>query len=159
MQIIQEKKYLKTSIDVELCKFDAKLKKITLDIDDFKKNDRASAEWHKLTTARLESISNKCDRIESKSQVQDDGMADLSIANINDQLKILKNDVLEIFNNTNLFSTNLARSDSERKKLKNYIIAHVDQIHKNYEPNLPMARHYTPLNKENLSVKEILTPF
>ncbi|MBW0571636.1 hypothetical protein O181_111351, partial [Austropuccinia psidii MF-1] len=51
-------------------------------------------------------------------------MDDLSIANINDQLTILKNHVLEIVDNTNTFATNLARRDSERQKLKEVIIAH-----------------------------------
>ncbi|MBW0556229.1 hypothetical protein O181_095944 [Austropuccinia psidii MF-1] len=37
--------------------------------------------------------------------------------------------------------------------------AHVDQIHKNYKPNLHIPRHSTPFNKENLPVKETLTPF
>ncbi|MBW0575692.1 hypothetical protein O181_115407 [Austropuccinia psidii MF-1] len=117
-----------------------------------KKNDRTSAEWHNLTAARLGSISNACDRTESKSKVQDDGMQELSIANINNQLAILKNHVLEIFNSTNLFSTHLARSDSERKKFKNEIIAHLEQINKNYEPNLNMPRNSTPLAEEKLSM-------
>ncbi|MBW0464110.1 hypothetical protein O181_003825 [Austropuccinia psidii MF-1] len=81
--------FVETSIDVELGKFDEKLNKITSDINDLKRNDRTSSEWHKLKTARLESISNTCDRIESKYKVQDDRMEDLSIANINDKLTIL----------------------------------------------------------------------
>ncbi|MBW0505338.1 hypothetical protein O181_045053 [Austropuccinia psidii MF-1] len=84
-------------------------------------------------------------------------MEDLSILNINDQLRILKDHVLEIISNTNQFATNLARSDSERQKLKNEIIANVEQIHKNYEPHIP--RHSTPLNEEKHSVKGSWTPF
>ncbi|MBW0579053.1 hypothetical protein O181_118768 [Austropuccinia psidii MF-1] len=84
-------------------------------------------------------------------------MEDLSILNNNDQLKIMKDHVLEIAKNTNQFATNLAKSDTERQKLKNEIIANVEQIHNNYEPHIP--RHYTPLTEEKLSVKESLTPF
>ncbi|MBW0550468.1 hypothetical protein O181_090183 [Austropuccinia psidii MF-1] len=84
-------------------------------------------------------------------------MEDLSILNINDQLGILKYHVLEIINNTNQFTTHLARSDSERQKLKNEIIANVEQINKNYEPHIP--RNYKPLTEEKLSVKGSLTPF
>ncbi|MBW0573249.1 hypothetical protein O181_112964 [Austropuccinia psidii MF-1] len=83
-------------------------------------------------------------------------MEDLSIFNINDQLKILKDHILEIAENTNQFATHLAKSDSERQKLKNEIIANVEQIHKNYEPHMP--RHSTPLTEEKLSVKGSLTP-
>ncbi|MBW0556558.1 hypothetical protein O181_096273 [Austropuccinia psidii MF-1] len=84
-------------------------------------------------------------------------MKDLSILNINDQLRILKDHVLEIMNNTNEFATHLARSDSERKKLKNEVIANVEQIHKNYETHMP--RHSTPFTEENLSLKGSLNPF
>ncbi|MBW0532874.1 hypothetical protein O181_072589 [Austropuccinia psidii MF-1] len=84
-------------------------------------------------------------------------MEDLSIFKMNDQLKILKDHVLEIVENTNQFATHLAKSDSERQKLKNEIIANVEQIHKNYVPHMP--RHSTPLTEEKLSVKESLTPF
>ncbi|MBW0464780.1 hypothetical protein O181_004495 [Austropuccinia psidii MF-1] len=86
-------------------------------------------------------------------------MEDLSITNINDQMRILKYHVLEIVNNTYLFATHLAISDSERKKLKNEIISHVEEIHKNYEPNLHIPRDSTPSTEENLSVKESLTLF
>ncbi|MBW0576937.1 hypothetical protein O181_116652 [Austropuccinia psidii MF-1] len=84
-------------------------------------------------------------------------MEALPIININVQLRILKYHVLEIINNTNQFSTNLAKSDSERQKLKNEIIANVEQIHKNYEPHMP--RHSTPLTEEKCSVIGSLTPF
>ncbi|MBW0567314.1 hypothetical protein O181_107029 [Austropuccinia psidii MF-1] len=99
---------------------------------------------------------NKCDRIESKCQVQSDEMEDLSIFNINDQLKILKDHILEISDNTKQFATHLAKSDSERQKLKDEIIANVEQINKNYEPHMP--RHSTPLTQEKLPVKGSLTP-
>ncbi|MBW0468328.1 hypothetical protein O181_008043 [Austropuccinia psidii MF-1] len=81
----------------------------------------------------------------------------LSILNINDQLGILKDNVLEIINNTNQFATHLAKCDSEKQKLKNEIIANVEQIHNNYEPHIP--RHSTPLTEEKPSVKGSLTPF
>ncbi|MBW0542538.1 hypothetical protein O181_082253 [Austropuccinia psidii MF-1] len=83
-------------------------------------------------------------------------MEDLSILNINGQLRILKDNVLEIFNNTNQFATHLAESDSERQKLKNEIISNVEQIHKNHKPHI--SRHSTPLTEEKLFVKGILTP-
>ncbi|MBW0558343.1 hypothetical protein O181_098058 [Austropuccinia psidii MF-1] len=70
---------------------------------------------------------------------------------------MLKDHVLEIIDNTNKLATNLERSDSERQKLKNEIIANVEQIHKNYEPNMP--RNSTPLTEEKHSVKGSLTPF
>ncbi|MBW0527066.1 hypothetical protein O181_066781 [Austropuccinia psidii MF-1] len=84
-------------------------------------------------------------------------MEDISIVNINDQLRILKDHVLEITKNTNQFATHLAKSDSERQKLKDEIIENVEQINKNYEPHIP--RHSTPLNEEKISVKESSTPF
>ncbi|MBW0473067.1 hypothetical protein O181_012782 [Austropuccinia psidii MF-1] len=84
-------------------------------------------------------------------------MEDLSILNINDQLRILKDHVLKIINNTNQFSTPLARGDSERQKLKIEINANVEQIHKNYKPHMP--RNSTPFTEEKLSLKGSLTPF
>ncbi|MBW0537112.1 hypothetical protein O181_076827 [Austropuccinia psidii MF-1] len=95
--------------------------------------------------------------MESKHQVQNDEIEDLSVLNINDQLKILKDHVLEIAKNTNQFATHLEKSDSERQKLKDEIIANVEQIHKNYEPH--MQRHFTPVTEGKRSVKESLTPF
>ncbi|MBW0529994.1 hypothetical protein O181_069709 [Austropuccinia psidii MF-1] len=86
-------------------------------------------------------------------------MEDLSTKNINDQLKILKNHVLTVVDNTNQFAINLERSDSERQKLKDEILAHVEKIHKNYEPNTHIPRHSTPLTEDKPSVKERLTPF
>ncbi|MBW0546777.1 hypothetical protein O181_086492 [Austropuccinia psidii MF-1] len=121
-----------------------------------KRNDKKYTEWYQLTNVRLDSITNTCDRIESKSEVQNDEMEDLSILNINDQPRILKDHVLEIANNTNQFATHLAESDSERQKLKNEIIANVEQIHKNYEPHMP--RHAKTFTEEKLSFKGSLTP-
>ncbi|MBW0559841.1 hypothetical protein O181_099556 [Austropuccinia psidii MF-1] len=156
-QIIDEIRFVKSSIDVELCKFDAKLNKIILDMRELKINDKKYTEWYQLTNVRLDSITNKCDGIESKCQVQNEEMEDLSILNINDQLRILKDHVLEITKNTNQYATHLAKSDSERKKLKNEIIANVEQVHKNYEPHIP--RYSTPLTEKKLSVKGSLTQF
>ncbi|MBW0569022.1 hypothetical protein O181_108737 [Austropuccinia psidii MF-1] len=51
----------------------------------------------------------------------------------------------------------LAKSDSERQKLKNEIISNVEEIHKNSEPHMP--RNSTPLTEEKFSVKGSLTPF
>ncbi|MBW0571724.1 hypothetical protein O181_111439 [Austropuccinia psidii MF-1] len=84
-------------------------------------------------------------------------MEDVSILKNNDQLRILKDHVLHIINNTNQFATHLAKGDSERQKLKNKIIANVEQTHKNYEPHIP--RHSAPLTEEIPSVKRSLTPF
>ncbi|MBW0568776.1 hypothetical protein O181_108491 [Austropuccinia psidii MF-1] len=86
-------------------------------------------------------------------------MQDLSTRNINDNLKVLKDYVLAVAENTSQFSTHLARSDSERKKLKEEILAQVEKIHKNYESNPHMPRHSTPLTEKKLSVKGSLTPF
>ncbi|MBW0567672.1 hypothetical protein O181_107387 [Austropuccinia psidii MF-1] len=84
-------------------------------------------------------------------------MEDLSIIKMNDKLKNLEDHVLLIVQNTNQFATNLEKSYSEKQKLKDDIIANVEQIHKNYEPHMP--RHSTPLTEEKLSVKGSLTPF
>ncbi|MBW0535548.1 hypothetical protein O181_075263 [Austropuccinia psidii MF-1] len=114
---------------------------------------------HKSIIFKLELLTNTCDRIESKYHVQDDEMEDLSTRNINDQLRVLKYYVLEVAENTSQFATHLARSDSERKKLKEEILAQVEQIHTNYESNPHMPRHSTPLTEEKPSVKESMTPF
>ncbi|MBW0544142.1 hypothetical protein O181_083857 [Austropuccinia psidii MF-1] len=84
-------------------------------------------------------------------------MEDLPILNINDKLRILKDHVLEITKNTNQFATHLAKSNSERQKLKNEIIANVEQIHNDYEPHTP--ENSASLTEEKLSVKGSLTPF
>ncbi|MBW0549796.1 hypothetical protein O181_089511 [Austropuccinia psidii MF-1] len=93
-QIIQQIHFVKSSIDVELGKFDAKINKIPSDISELKRNDPKHTEWFQLTNVRLDSIINTCDIIESKCQVQNDEMEDLSTFNINDQLKILKDLIL-----------------------------------------------------------------
>ncbi|MBW0556159.1 hypothetical protein O181_095874 [Austropuccinia psidii MF-1] len=133
------------------------LTQITLDINDLKNNDKQSSEMHKSVITTLELLTNTCDRIESKYQAQIDEMEDISILNINYQLKILKDHVLEIPENTNQFAANLAKRDSERQKLKNEIIANVEQIHKNHKPHMPI--HSTPFTEEKLYVKGSLTPF
>ncbi|MBW0570094.1 hypothetical protein O181_109809 [Austropuccinia psidii MF-1] len=157
MEIIHETQLFKSSIDVELGKFDAKPIKIASYIIQLKRNDKTYTEWYKLTNVRLDSITNNCDRIESKCQAQNDEMDDPFILNINDKLRILKDHVLDIINNTNQFATHLAKGDSERQKLKNEIISNVEKINKNYEPHIP--RHSTPSTEEKSSVKVILTQF
>ncbi|MBW0537310.1 hypothetical protein O181_077025 [Austropuccinia psidii MF-1] len=132
MQMIQQIHFVKSSIDVELCKSDAKINKITSDISELKRNYKKNTEWYQLTNVRLDSVINTCDRIESTYHI------------------------LEIAENTNQFATHLAESDSRRQKLKNEIIANVEQIHKNYEPHMP--RHSTSLTEEKISVKGSLTP-
>ncbi|MBW0589999.1 hypothetical protein O181_129714 [Austropuccinia psidii MF-1] len=114
---------------------------------------------HKCVIAKLELLTNTCDRIKTIYHVQDDEMEGFSTRNINDQLRDLKDYVMAVAENTSQFSTHLARSDSERKKLKEEILAQVEKIHKNYESNSHIPRHSTPLTEENLSVKESLTPF
>ncbi|MBW0524078.1 hypothetical protein O181_063793 [Austropuccinia psidii MF-1] len=132
MEIIQEIRFVKTSINVEIGKIDAKLTQITLDINDLEKNAKHSAEMHKSVISKLELLTNTCDRIESKYHVQDDEMEDFSTRNMNDQLRVLKDYFLLVAENTSKFATHLARSDSKTKKLKEEILAQVEQIHKNY---------------------------
>ncbi|MBW0480075.1 hypothetical protein O181_019790 [Austropuccinia psidii MF-1] len=158
-QMIQEMECVNTSINLELSKIDETLTKITSDINDLKRNGRASAKLHKSTIDRLDIIFNKCDRIVSKFQVQDYEIEGISLTSINEQVKFLTNHVLEMVKHTNKVSTHLARSENERQKLKDGILAHVEKIHKNNEPSPHMPRNSTPLTKENLSVKESLTPF
>ncbi|MBW0576494.1 hypothetical protein O181_116209, partial [Austropuccinia psidii MF-1] len=93
--------FVQSNMDVNIGKLDANLTKITLDINDLKKNDKQSAEMHKSVITTLEFLTKKCDRIESKYQAQIEKMEDLSILNINDQLRILKDHVLETAENTN----------------------------------------------------------
>ncbi|MBW0534532.1 hypothetical protein O181_074247 [Austropuccinia psidii MF-1] len=109
-----------------------------------------------LPTGIQDSQIGSFSRGQIESQVQDNEEEDLSLLNINNQFRILKDHVLEITRNTNQFATNLVKSDSERQKLKDQIIANVEQIHKNYEPHIP--RHSTPLTEDKLSFKESLTP-
>ncbi|MBW0579707.1 hypothetical protein O181_119422 [Austropuccinia psidii MF-1] len=111
---------------------------------------------HKPVITTLELCTNTCNRIESKYQAQIDEMENLSILKLNDQLKTLKDHVFKIAEKTNQFTTNLAKSDSERQKLKNEIIANVEQIHKIYEPHIP--RHFTPLTEDKHFVKGSFTP-
>ncbi|MBW0502091.1 hypothetical protein O181_041806 [Austropuccinia psidii MF-1] len=86
-------------------------------------------------------------------------MDDISTTNINGQLRILKNHVLTLVYNTNQFAIHLARSESERQKMNGEILAHVEQINKNCEPNPHISTHSTPVPGEKPSVKRILTPF
>ncbi|MBW0484994.1 hypothetical protein O181_024709 [Austropuccinia psidii MF-1] len=86
-------------------------------------------------------------------------MEDLSTTKINEQIKVLKNHVSTVVYNTNQFDIHLERSDSERQNLKDEILAHVEQIHKGYEPNPHMPRHSTPFTEEKPSVNRSLNPF
>ncbi|MBW0505983.1 hypothetical protein O181_045698 [Austropuccinia psidii MF-1] len=117
-QMIDEIRFVKSSIDVELAKFDAKLNKIILGMTELKRNDKKDTELYQLTNFRLDSIINTCDRIDSKCQVQSDEMEDLSILNINDQLRVLKDHILEITKNTNQFATHLEKTNTCTKKTK-----------------------------------------
>ncbi|MBW0583250.1 hypothetical protein O181_122965 [Austropuccinia psidii MF-1] len=71
-ELIKEIHFVKTSINVEIGKIDANLTKITLDINDLKKNNKHSAEMHKSVITKLELLTNTCDRIESKYHFQED---------------------------------------------------------------------------------------
>ncbi|MBW0573563.1 hypothetical protein O181_113278 [Austropuccinia psidii MF-1] len=68
-EIIQEIHFVKTIINLEVGKIDAKLTKMTLEINDLKNNDKNSAEMHKSVISKLESLTNTCDRIKSKYHV------------------------------------------------------------------------------------------
>ncbi|MBW0507619.1 hypothetical protein O181_047334 [Austropuccinia psidii MF-1] len=61
-QIIDEMQFVKSSIDVEIFKFDEKLNKITSYISELKRNDKRYTEWYKFTNVRIDSITNTCDR-------------------------------------------------------------------------------------------------
>ncbi|MBW0469097.1 hypothetical protein O181_008812 [Austropuccinia psidii MF-1] len=108
-EIIQEIHFFKTSINVEIGKIDAKLTKITLDINDLKKNDKHSAEMHKSVIAKLELLINTCYRTESEYHVQDDEREDFSTRKINDQLRVLKDYVLAVAENTSQFATHFGK--------------------------------------------------
>ncbi|MBW0554066.1 hypothetical protein O181_093781, partial [Austropuccinia psidii MF-1] len=155
-EIIDQIHFVQSNIDVAIGKFDLKINKLTSEISELKRNDKRYTEVYQLANARIDPIVDTCNTNESTFQVQNDEMEDLSSFKMNDQLKILKDHVLEIVENTNQFATHLAKSDSERQKLKNEIIANVEQIHKNYVPHMP--RHSTPLTEEKCSVKGSLTP-
>ncbi|MBW0474710.1 hypothetical protein O181_014425 [Austropuccinia psidii MF-1] len=127
MRIMDEIKRIKSSIDVKLCKFDKELKKLTSYINELRNNDRTFTEWCKVKNGRLESISNTCDRIQRKNQLHNDELE----THIYEKLTLLKTHVVEMVDNTNLFSTLLAKNDTERQELKNEIISHVEKIHKN----------------------------
>ncbi|MBW0512027.1 hypothetical protein O181_051742 [Austropuccinia psidii MF-1] len=114
---------------------------------------------HKSAIAKLELLTNTRYRIESKYNVQEDQMEYFSTRNINDQLRVQKDYFVAVAENKSQFATHLARSDSERKKLKEEILAKVKQIHKNYVSHPNMPRHSTPFTEEKLSVKESLTHF
>ncbi|MBW0550258.1 hypothetical protein O181_089973 [Austropuccinia psidii MF-1] len=156
-EIIDQIHFFQSNIHVALGKFDAKINKLTSDISELKRNEKRYTEWYQLENARIDSIINTCNRIESTFQVQNDEMEDLSIFKMNDQLKIIKDHVLEIIENTNQIATHLAKSDSERQKLKNEVIANIEQINRNYVPHMP--RHPTPCTEEKCSVTGSLTPF
>ncbi|MBW0572845.1 hypothetical protein O181_112560 [Austropuccinia psidii MF-1] len=156
-EIIDQIHFVQSNIDVALGKFDAKIDKLTSDMSELKRNDKRYTEWYQLANSRIDSIINTCNRIENTCQVQNDEMEDFSIFKMNDELKSLKEHVLEMVENTNQFATHLAKIDSERQKLKNEIISSLEQIHTNYVPHVP--RNSTPLTEEKHSVKGSLTPF
>ncbi|MBW0498428.1 hypothetical protein O181_038143 [Austropuccinia psidii MF-1] len=118
------------------------------------RSDKSSSRKTHLEDAR---VAPHSPRIESKCQVQEDEITDISISHINEHLEIPKEQVFYIINNSNQFARHLAKSDSERQKLKNQIIANLEQIHKNYEPHIP--RHSTALTEEKPSIKGSLTHF
>ncbi|MBW0581804.1 hypothetical protein O181_121519 [Austropuccinia psidii MF-1] len=147
--------HVQRCINVEIGKLDSKLTKMELDINGLKKHDKKYTEWYEFTNTKFDSIINACSRIESICQIQKDDMEDLPIFKVNDQLKTLQDNFLKIVETTNQFAIHLAKSDSEWQKLKNEIIANVEQIHKNYDPHMP--RHSTPFNEEKRFVKGSFT--
>ncbi|MBW0515452.1 hypothetical protein O181_055167 [Austropuccinia psidii MF-1] len=86
-------------------------------------------------------------------------MEEISITNLHEKVTFLRDQILEIVGNTNQLATHLERSDSERQKLKDEIIAHVEKMTKTYEQSPHILRNSTPLTAERLSVKGSLTPF
>ncbi|MBW0524351.1 hypothetical protein O181_064066 [Austropuccinia psidii MF-1] len=86
-------------------------------------------------------------------------LANLSINNINDQLSNLKEYVLEILHNKTFFATPFQNIDKERKNLEEEIVAKVNQIQNNYDPDSPMHRNFKHLTEGKISVKETPTPF
>ncbi|MBW0486404.1 hypothetical protein O181_026119 [Austropuccinia psidii MF-1] len=146
-QIIHPVRYIRSIIDSKVNNFDKEVKELSSKIKDLRKNDQTFTEWCKVKNSRLESISKKCDRIGSKFQVKSDELENILINQINDQLTAVKYNVLEIVDNTNPFATHLERHDSERNKLKNEVIEHVEQINNKNEPNSHMHRNSTPLTK------------
>ncbi|MBW0538407.1 hypothetical protein O181_078122 [Austropuccinia psidii MF-1] len=156
---MDEIRHIESLIVVKPEKFDKELKKLTANINELRNNDRAFTEWCSVTDARLELILNTCDRIENKCQEKDDEMDTFSINSINLQLMNLKESVLYIVKNANDFEAHIQRSNNERQKLKDEIIAQVTQINKNYELNLHIPRSSTPLTDEKPSLKESFTSF
>ncbi|MBW0487109.1 hypothetical protein O181_026824 [Austropuccinia psidii MF-1] len=71
----------------------------------------------------------------------------------------LKEHVPDIAHNKNPFTTHLERSYNERNKLKEEIIAQVNQINKTYGPTSNMLRFSTFLTKGNLSPEKSVDPF
>ncbi|MBW0491779.1 hypothetical protein O181_031494 [Austropuccinia psidii MF-1] len=159
MQKIDKFRYIKHILDVKFNNFDEELNKLTSNTNNLGNNDRSLTEWCKVTRESIESTSNTCEKIENKCEVKNDELANIPINHINDKLTTLKDHVLEIVDNTNVFAIHLAQNEGERQKLTNEIIAHIDQIHKNYETDLYIPRNSTPLTEEENPVKEILTPF
>ncbi|MBW0556721.1 hypothetical protein O181_096436 [Austropuccinia psidii MF-1] len=71
-EIIREIHFVKRGIDVDIGKPNAKSTKITLDINDLKKNDKHSAEMNKYLITKLELLTSTCNRIEDKYHLQYD---------------------------------------------------------------------------------------
>ncbi|MBW0487317.1 hypothetical protein O181_027032 [Austropuccinia psidii MF-1] len=92
-QMIQEMECVNISINLEPSNIDETSTKIISDINDSKKDGRASAKLNKSTIERLDIIFKKCDRIESKCQVQDYEMKGISLTTINEQVTFLTNHV------------------------------------------------------------------
>ncbi|MBW0563427.1 hypothetical protein O181_103142 [Austropuccinia psidii MF-1] len=123
-------------------------------------SQRAGKDEHELSTQiidEIQSVKYSIDVELDKFYAKLNEIASDIIELKGNDKRTLKDNSLEIIDNTNQFAIHLARNDSERQKLKNEIIENVEQIHKNYEPHIP--RHYTPFKEEKPSVKGSLTPF
>ncbi|MBW0590055.1 hypothetical protein O181_129770 [Austropuccinia psidii MF-1] len=68
-QTMKEIQFVKSTIDVELCKLYERSNEITLDISETKRNDKDYTEWYKFENVKIDSITNACDKIESKCKM------------------------------------------------------------------------------------------
>ncbi|MBW0492325.1 hypothetical protein O181_032040 [Austropuccinia psidii MF-1] len=69
---MDEIRYIQSIFLVKFNNFDKELNKLTSNINELIYNDRNITEWFKVTNARIESMSNKSDIIESKCEVKND---------------------------------------------------------------------------------------
>ncbi|MBW0555069.1 hypothetical protein O181_094784 [Austropuccinia psidii MF-1] len=73
-EVIDQIHFVQYNIVVALGKFNAKMNKRISDISELKRNYKRYTEWYQLANARIDSIVNKCNRIESTCKAQCDEM-------------------------------------------------------------------------------------